>query len=72
MDRAFVQFADLMIYIMFESFFDMGVAEVVMVFHGRDGPAAGAVDAGEEAESKTNVLRRQCFAMVPLAFDISY
>jgi hypothetical protein len=55
---------------MFERFANVGVAEVVVVFHRRDGTAAGAVDAGEEAESKSHMLTRQCFAMVPLALDI--
>lgn len=59
-----------MVDVMFEGFFDVSFAEVVVVFHGCDGTSAGAVHAGEQAESKTHVLRRQCFAMVPLAFDI--
>jgi hypothetical protein len=59
-----------MVNVVIEGSFHMGFAEVVVIFHGSDGSAAGAVDAGEESEPKTNVLRRQCFAMVPLAFDI--
>lgn len=70
MQRALVQFADLMVYVVIEGFFYVGFAEVVVVFHWCDGSAAWAVDAGEAAEPKTNVLRCQCFAMVPLAFDI--
>ena len=56
--------------VVIESFFDVGFAEVVVIFHRSDGSTAWTVDAGEELESKTNVLRCQCFAMVPLAFDI--
>ena len=61
-----------MVDVVFEGFFDVGIAEVVVIFHRRDSTTAWAVDAGEEAEPKTNVPRRQCFAMVPLAFDIGY
>lgn len=69
-DGAFVEFEDIMIDVMFQRFGDVGFAEIVVVFHGCDGTTARALDAGEKPESKTNVLRRQCFAMVPLAFDI--
>ncbi len=61
-----------MVDVVFEGFFDVGIAEVVVIFHRSDGTAAWAVDAGEAAESKSNVPRRQCFAMVPLAYDIGY
>jgi len=67
---ASVELGDLNIDVMFQRFFDVGVAEVIVIFHRRYGTAAGAVDTGEESESKTNVLSRQCVAMVPLAFDI--
>lgn len=70
MEGAFVQFADLEVDVVIEGFFDVDLAEVVVVFHGRHSPAAGAVDAGEELEPKTHMLRRQCFAMVPLAYNI--
>jgi hypothetical protein len=70
--RAFVEFADLMIEVVVEGFFYVGLAEVVVIFHRGDRPAAWAVDAREEPGSKTNVLSRQCFAMVPLAFDIRF
>ena len=70
--RAFGQFADLMVEVVVEGFLYVRLAEVVVIFHRGDRAAAWAVDAREESESKTNVLRRQCFAMVPLAFDIRY
>ena len=70
--RAFVQFAELMVEVVVEGFLYVRLAEVVVIFHRGDSAAAWAFDAGEEAESKTHMLRRQCFAMVPLAFDIRY
>jgi hypothetical protein len=44
-DGAFVEVVDLNIDVMLERFFDVGLAEVVVVFHRRDRAAAGAVDA---------------------------
>lgn len=72
MQRAFGQFADLMVEVVVEGFLYVRLAEVVVIFHRGNGSTAWAINAGEESESKTHVLRRQCFAMVPLAFDIRY
>ena len=72
MDGTFVEFEYRDLEVMFERLLDVVFAEVVVIFHGCDRTAAWAIDAGEAVESKTNVFRRQCFAMVPLAFDLGF
>lgn len=72
MQRTFFEFAHLVVNVVFEGFVDVEFAEVVVIFHRGDCSTAWAVDAGEESESESDVLSHQCFAMVPLAYDIGY